>query len=103
MATDAGPVLYHREPFALGDLLGDVAVATEPARLGDLQHRVPVDGRIDTRGLRLVARQHCGEIEELAWFAIHFRRVAEAIAAHPNLVLRLRQVADHISPRIIAD
>ena len=46
MAADAADVLHLLEPVDLRDLLGDVALAAELARVRDLQHRIPVDRRI---------------------------------------------------------
>src|SRR5436309_3755209 len=43
MTADAGPVLHHGEPVALGDGRGNVALAAELARVRDLEHGVPID------------------------------------------------------------
>src|SRR3990167_3988229 len=46
MAADAAVVLHRVEPIALGYLGRNRALAAELARLRNLEHRVPVDGRI---------------------------------------------------------
>ena len=70
---------------------------------GILQHRVPVDGGIILRRCRLVRRAHGGEIEHLARLAVHLRRVDQTVAAHPHLILGLRQIGDEVTPLIVGD
>ena len=101
MAADAGPVLDHREPLGLGDLLGNVAFAAELAGLRDLEHRVPVDRRIVLRRRRLVRRRHRLEIELLARLAVDLRRVDEAVAAHPHLVFGLGKVGHDVAALVV--
>ena len=101
MAADAGPVLDHREPLGLGDLLGNVAFAAELAGLRDLEHRVPVDRRIVLRRRRLVRRRHRLEIELLARLAVDLRRVDETVAAHPHLVFGLGKVGHDVAALVV--
>src|SRR5262249_33617541 len=51
----------------------------------------------------LVARRIRREIELLAGLAAHLRRVHEPIAAHPDLVVRIRQVRDDVAAAIVGD
>ena len=103
MAADAGPILQHRQPFALRDLLGDVALAAELARVRNLQHRVPVDCRIILCGF-LVARCRRGtQIDDLAGLALDLRRIDETVTAHPDVVFAFRQIGHHVSALIVGD
>ena len=102
MAADAAVVLHAVE------IVGDLHVRrTRPCcrrlRIRDLHHRVPVDRRIVFRRRRLVRRRHRGQIELLAGLALHLRRVDEAVAAHPDVVVGLRQIGDDVAALIVGD
>ena len=102
MAADAAVVLHAVE--IVGDL--DVrrrVLAAEDLGLRDLHHREPVDRRIILRGLRLVRRRHGGQIELLAGLALHLRRIDEAVAAHPDVVVGFRQIGDDVAALIVGD
>ena len=103
VTADAGPVLDHREPFRLGDLLRNVALAAELAGVRDLQHRVPVDRRIVLRRRRLVRGRHGFKIELLARLAVDLRRVDEPVAAHPHLVFGLGKVGHDVAALVVGD
>jgi len=108
MAADAPVGLDDVKELALG-LVGDVdAVAIRPgareqALIGHLDHRVPVDGRIVLRRRLVIRRHNGGQVELLAGLAVDLGRVDEAIAAHPDLVFRLREVGDHVATLIVGD
>ena len=72
MAADAAVVLHRVEPVGLRDLRRNVALAAELARLGDLQHRVPVDRRIVLRRCRLIRRRHGLEVQSLPGSLVTF-------------------------------
>ena len=102
MAADAAVVLHAVE--IVGDL--DVVrrvLAAEDLGLRDLHHRVPVDRRVVLRGFRLVRRRHRRQIELLAGLALHLRRVDEAVAAHPDVVIGFRQIGDHVAALVVGD
>jgi hypothetical protein len=77
--------------------------ARECGRIRHLDHRVPVDRRIVLRRGFLIRRLHGGEVELFAGLAVDLRGIDEAIAAHPDLVLRLRQIGDDIAALIVGD
>ena len=102
MAADAAVVLHGVE--VVGDL--DVVrrvLAAEYLGLRDLHHRVPVDRRVVLRGFRRIGGRHRGQIELLAGLALHLRRIDEAVAAHPDVVIGLRQVRDDVAALIVGD
>ena len=102
VAADAAVVLHAVE--IVGDLhVRRRVLAAEELRIRDLHHRVPVDRRIVFRRLRLVRRQHCGQVELLAGLALHLRRVDEAVAAHPDVVVGFRQIGDDVAALIVGD
>ena len=68
-----------------------------------LQHRIPVDRRIDVGCGLGRRRRHRREVDDLARLALDLRRVDEAIAAHEDLVARARQVGDQVAPLIVGD
>ena len=102
VAADAAVVLHAVE--IVGDLdVGRRVLAAEDLGLRDLHHRVPVDRRVVLRGFRLVRRRHRGQIELLAGLALHLRRVDEAVAAHPDVVIGLRQIGDDVAALVVGD
>ena len=70
VTADAGAILHHGEPVALGDVRRDVALAAELTSLRDLEHRVPVDRRIVLRRGCSVRRRHRPEVQRLAEIAV---------------------------------
>src|ERR1051325_8239025 len=95
------PLLLRLE--VLGDAVALVAGAREAAFVRDLQHRIPVIGGVVLRGGSEV-RRHLGlQVEELAGLRIDLGRVDQAVAAHPDPVLRLWQVGDHIAAALVGD
>ena len=103
MAADAASVLHHREPIALGDVRGDVALAAELIGVRDLEHRVPVDRRVVLRRRRRGRRHDRAEIQLLARLGIDLRRIDEAVAADPHLVFGLRKVGHHVAALVVGD
>ena len=83
------------------DVLRDVGRAAEILRRRHLHHRVPVDRRIIVRRRRLVRRRHRREIELLAGLRAHLGRIDQPVAAHPDLVVRSRQVGDDVAPLVV--
>ena len=91
------------DPSALGLQEGRNSVACfagarKLVRRRDMEHRIPVHPRIIFRGRRLRRRKYRGQIEVLAQRAIHSRGVDEFVAAHPDLVVRLRQIGNEVAP-----
>src|SRR5437016_12825433 len=73
------------------------------ARLGHAQEREPVQRRVVLRRLLRRRRGHCGEIHDLAARGWNLRRVDQAVAAHPQAVLRLRQARNHVPAFVVGD
>ena len=55
------------------------------------------------RGRRLVGRGHGGQVELLARLALDLRAVDEAVAAHPDVVVGLRQIGDDVAALVVGD
>ena len=103
MAADAGLVLDRGQPFRLGDLGGNIALAAELVRGGNLQHREPVDRGVILRRGRVVRRRHGGQVQMLARVARNLGRVDQPIAAHPYLIIGLRQIGNDVATLIVGD
>ena len=73
MTADAVAVLHRGEPVDLRDLLRNLALAAELARLRDLHHRIPVDRRIVLRRRLHIRRLDRGQVERLARLAVDLR------------------------------
>src|SRR5215470_1149343 len=69
VTSHARPVFDHGQPLGEGNFLGDVALAAELIRTGDLQHRIPIDRRIVARRIGLGGRGNRDEIEVRARLA----------------------------------
>ena len=94
VARLAGAALDDVQPLALAlDLLrcGNSLFA------GTLQHREPVDRRIILRRRRRVRRRHRRQVEQLARRGLHLGRIDEAVAAHPDAVIGLRQIGNDVA------
>ena len=101
VTADAAVVFYQIEIVALLDVGGQVAFPAELARVRNLQHRIPVDGGIIFRCVCLARCRDGAQVELLSRLAVHLRRVDEAIAAYPDLVLGLRKVGNDVTPLIV--
>ena len=64
-----------------------------------LQHREPVDRRIIFGGQFGTRRRHRGQVQSLARRGSHLWRIHQAIAAHPDVVIGLRQIRDDVTAR----
>jgi hypothetical protein len=94
--------LDHIEPLRLASDVGRHAVALRPgarklALVRHLQHRIPVDRRIIFRRCGGARRRHRGEVEDLAGRGRDLGRVDETVAAHPDIVIGLRQFRQHVA------
>src|SRR3989338_1516007 len=98
MAADAGPVLYDHEPVALGELRGNVAFATELARVRDLEHRIPIDGGIIFCRRGRVRRDHRFQVEGLSGRSFNLRRIDQPAPAPPNTVIGFRKIGYDVAP-----
>ena len=85
------------------DAVARVASAGELIRRRHVDHRVPVVGGIVLRGGARVRRLHGGQRQVLTNRALHRRRVDEAVAANPHLVVRLRQIGHDEAALIVGD
>ena len=103
MAADAVDIVHALQPGVARDVLRNVGVAAEVRRGRDLHHRVPVDRRIIMRGRAFVGRLHGGVVEDVAGLDAHLRRVDEAVAAHPDLIVGDRQIGDDVAALIVGD
>ena len=103
MAADAAIVLHPPDPVDLGDLVGNIVLGAELARIRDPQHRPPVDGRIVLRGSGRARRDHRGQVELLARLARDLGRIDQAIAAHPDLVFGLGQLRQQVTALVVGD
>jgi hypothetical protein len=83
--------------------LGDVALAAEPALVGDPQHRVPVDRGVVLRRSARVRRDGRRQVERPPRGAPHLRGVDEAVAAHPDVVVRGGKVGEQVAPLVVGD
>src|SRR5262249_37874171 len=70
MAADAVDVVHLPQPILPRDILRNVTCAAELARGRNLQHRVPIDGRVILRRRGLVRSGHGAQIELLAGLAV---------------------------------
>src|SRR5215210_6367854 len=110
MAGEAAVGFDHIKPLALAlDLCWD-AVAARPRagsreRAGgwDLQHGIPVYGRIVLRRCGRVRRYGSPQIKQVAGLRLHLGRVYEAKAPHPDGVVGLREIRNDIVPVVIGD
>ena len=103
MTTDAAVVLHLVEPRRLRNGRRNLSVLAELVFGRDVQHRVPVDCGVILCGGGVVRRWRRGEIHQLSGSARHLRTVDETVAAHPYVVVRLRQIRDHVAPAIVGD
>ena len=106
MAGVAAVGLDHVEPLRLALDVGRHAVALRPgagklALVRHFQHRIPVDRRIVFRRRGRARRRHGGEVESLAGCGGDFGRVDEAVAAHPDIVIGLRQFGDDVAALVV--
>ena len=69
----------------------------------NFHHRVPVDRRIVVRRGGRARRRHRREIELLAGLGAHLRQVDEAIAAHPDLIVRGRKIGNDVAALVVGD
>ncbi len=94
------------EPLALALQLDRHAVgagAGKQALVRDFEQRIPIDRRIIFRG-RGRARGRCGlQVDILAGFGLHLRRIDETVAANPNSVFRLGQIGYQVTPAVVGD
>ena len=103
MAADATVVLHRVEPFVLGYLGRNCALAAELARVRNLHHGIPIDRRIVLRRGGLVRRHHRLQVESLARSGFDLRRIDQPIAAHPDVVVGFGQIGHHVASLIVGD
>ena len=88
VARDAAQSLDTGQPLALALKIRRHAVALLPssgkvALVGDLEHGIPVDGRIVLRRRGRSWRHDGFQVNDLAWRRFYLRRIHKPIAAHP--------------------
>ena len=85
----------------LGHLVALVAGAGKLLRGRNVEHRIPVHARIELgRGSRR-RRRRCLEVDLLARTRIRLRRILQAIAANPDLVVRVWQIGNDEATLIV--
>jgi hypothetical protein len=95
------PLILGLEGF--GDAVAFVAGAGEAALVRHLDHRRPVDCRVILRRRGEIWRNHCGEVKGLAKLGRNLFRIDKTVAAHPDAVIRLRQIGDDIATAFVGD
>ena len=70
---------------------------------GTLDQREPVAGRIVLRRRARVRRDDGRQVQRLARRRLHLRRIDQAVAAHPDVVVGLRQVGQQVAAAIVGD
>ena len=103
MAADAVDIVHLLEPVVLRELRGNSALAAKVAGGRNLHHRVPVDRRVIMCRVRRARRDHRGEIEMHAGLGAHFRRIDQAVAAHPDAVIGIRQIGNEIAALVVGN
>ena len=73
--------------------------ARELAFLRDLEHRVPVDGRIIFRCGGGIRRHHRIEVQHLSGRGLDFGGVDQPVSAHPHAVVGFRKIGNEVAPR----
>ena len=108
MARRASARFQALDPVGLAldvrvDAVAARRVAREVALLRHADHREPEAGRIVLRGGARIGRSRCGEVDDLSGRGLHLRRIDEAVAAHPHVVVRLRQIGQQVASAIVGD
>ena len=98
-AVDPRRLVAH----ARRDAVAGVAGAGELVLGRHLHQRVPVVGGVDLRRLARVRGRDRVEVERVARPAGDRLGVAEAVAAHPDLVVGVGQVRQHVAPGVVGD
>ena len=75
--------------------------AAEILRRRHFHHRVPVDRRVVVRRRPLVRRRQRRVIELLAGLRAQLGRIHQPVAAHPDAVVRGRQVGDDVAALVV--
>ena len=101
MAAHAAVVLHDVEIAVLRDVLGNLRGAAELACVRNVHHRIPIDRRIIFRGVSFAGSDDRAVIDDLARLALDLGGIHKAIAAHPDVVIRLGQIRYQIAPAII--
>ena len=90
--------MFGEMPLPCGPVPGNSLLS------GDLQQRIPVARRIvfapppSASGAVVAVR-----FRRLARRRFHFRRIHQAVAAHPHRVVRFRQIGQQVAPAIVGD
>ena len=70
---------------------------------GQLHHCVPIRGGKCLRSGGGVGGDDSFEVDASSWFRCDFGGVAQAVTAHPDLVVRGRQIRDDVAALIVGD
>ena len=108
MARPATARLEIPDPLGLAlhvrrDAVTTRRIARELALLGNTNHREPEAGGIVLGGRTRIRRDNRSEVERFSRRRLRFLRVDEAVAAHPDVVVRARQIRQQIASAIVGD
>lgn len=82
-------------------LVALVASSGKFRRRRNIEHRIPIHAGIDLSRCCRRCRRRSLEVEQLAGASVDLRRVLQAIAANPDLVIRIRKIGDDEAALIV--
>ncbi len=108
LMTQLAAVLHPADPVGLRahvrrDAVAGRAGTREFALIGNLDHRVPVVGGIDRRGVLRCRGDDRLKIALLPRASGHRLGVGQAVAADPERVVAARQIRHHVAAGIVGD
>src|SRR6266851_6645493 len=99
VARLAGAGLYDVEPCTLARNLGQRKLAL----LRYSKHRKPVNCRIVFRRLPGSRCNHRVQVDDLPRHRLYLRRINQAVASYPHVVIRLGKIRHHVAASIIGN
>ncbi len=101
VTADAVHVVHLTQPVIDGNAFRDAALATEFAQRRNLHHRVPIGRGIILGRRPLIGGNDGSEIELLTGLGVHFLRVDQSVASHPDFIGGARQIRNDVAPLIV--
>ena len=77
--------------------------AGELALIRHAQQRKPIHGRIVFRRCLRVRCHHRSQVDYLSWSCLHRRGIHQPVTAHPQFVVRLGKLREHVTSAVIGD